>query len=266
MRCLIFVFLLIACVPKNNKSELFFSEIAEQESFELDGMTTSKAVAGLSSKLILHDRVYMLNKYVDLFGLEKTQLGPDHHIETLYDRIRPVIYQYGIMGGGCDLYGSTNAWPPIVEQESAVPYPMLAYALEGGINQQGWFRSCWHFYKDINTFQGLGIIKWQQDVVSTPARYSVNSRICSLLIEERLDYFIEQKLNLDLNSLIEIDEDIILNIFKVFHPAYITTPEEIDAVYQIIEEVNLSEDQPDHYKKFKVVVNAICQSPFWHTP
>jgi hypothetical protein len=257
------LFFLVSC-QGSQKTDLIFSDIASNEN---NGDTPEELILPIGDNsqeqklelnLNLVDRIFLRNKFIDLFDLSQTEFplvgnsaGYTHlTTNSLYDKIMPSIMWYGFFGSGCDLYESTNIWPyRSIYDPSAERY--------------NWHESCHYYHRYSGASQPQTTVLAS---VSTSPRWAINSRICHLLTDSRGDRLLVRKMNFDLNDLPDLNSDNVKKIMEVFMPSYQASDNEIGALLQFS---NLYPSPATNTQKltiWKNVIEAVCQSPFWHAP
>ena len=253
-----FLIYLTSC-QNQGKTDLIFSDIANNSNDSSDATETSTIESANSPKaeielqIILGDRYYMLNKFMDLFSIPENQMFPDHAQVTLYDKIKPALFEFGLMGGGCDFYASVNAWPPV--PKDPLPDSILStstaflYKLQPGISQQFWQESCWHFHKNYLTFIGIPTMNWTQPVVSSPARFSAVMRVCHLVTKSQLSPFLVNKMGFSLDSLPDFDTQNLTRLMEALSQVRTLFPETLT--------------NENKLEMWRTATQLVCQSPFW---
>jgi hypothetical protein len=102
--------------------------------------------------------------------------------------------------------------------------------------------------------------------VSTSPRWAINSRICHQVVEKRIDSFLVKKMNFNLNNLPSLNEENLKKVMEIFIPSYIASSNEIQALLQFENLIAQNSSNAEKRKVWKNVVEAVCQSPFWHAP
>lgn len=276
MKFLLISFLIIlASCQQNGRTDLNFADMSgnapSNDDDSLDGLEIpvfqNTAEAELNANLILVDRFYILHKFTDLFEITPNEMEPDHPQTTLYDKIKPAIFQFGHFGGGCDYYASVNAWPPLIKETGSGVRPAYQiYKLQPGIQREYWHESCWNFHGAIISYSGLPPIDWVEPIQSTTARWAVNTRICHFLTKNRIEPFLVNKMGFNLNSLPEFSEDNLKTLMNAFHPAYVPQQNEINALSQVSSLFSGVTSNASKLEMWRTATQAVCQSPFWHSP
>ena len=270
---LFFLLLFLIGCEQSGKTDLQFADIAGNPPNDdsLDGLEIpvfkNTAEVELPISLVLVDRYYVLNKFTELFGITPNQLAPDHGQLTIYDKIKPAIYSFGHFGGGCDYYASTNAWPPLIKQTGSTVRPSeQAYQLLPGNTQEYWHDSCWNFHLAFISYSGLASIDWVEANQSSSARWAVNTRICHLLTKDAtsMGNFLTGKMGFDLNALPEFSDENLIALMQAFHPAYEPRPNEIEALAHVYTDSTAT--NANKLEMWRTGTQAVCQSPFWHSP
>ncbi len=254
---------LLSC-QSNQKTDLIFSDIASNEN---NGDTPEELILPIGDNsqeqkleinLNLVDRIFLRNKFLDLFDLSPTEFsligtsaGFTHlSTNTLYDKIMPSIMWYGVFGSGCDLYESTNIWP------SRTIYDPSA-------ERFNWHESCHYYHRYSGAAQPSTMVL---PSVSTSPRWAINSRICHQLTENRGDRLLVRKMNFDLNNLPDLNTDDLEKIMEVFMPSYQPSDNEIEALLKFSTLYSSPATNSQKLIIWKNVIEAVCQSPFWHAP
>jgi hypothetical protein len=268
---------LIGC-QQSGKTDLQFADIAgnpptgnSQNDNSLDGLEIpvfqNTVEVELPISLVLVDRYYVLNKFTELFGITPNELAPDHGQLTIYDKIKPAIYSFGHFGGGCDYYASTNAWAPkIKDAGSTVRIDLQAYKILPGITQEYWHDSCWNFHLAFKSYSGLAPIDWVEANQSSSARWAVNTRICHLLTKDAtsMGNFLTDKMGFNPSALPDFSDENLITLMQAFHPAYEPRPNEIEALAHVY--TGSIATNANKLEMWRTATQAVCQSPFWHSP
>jgi hypothetical protein len=267
-----FLLSVVSC-QKQGRTDLIFSDLATTPgSSEIIDSDIPDAAEGpeaeLEIQIILGDRYYMLNKFMDLFDIPANQMYPDHAQVTLYDKIKPALFEFGLMGGGCDFYASVNAWAPVPKEPLADSIlstsTAFSYKLKPGITQQFWQESCWQFHKNHLTFTGIPTLNWTQPVVSSAARFAAVMRVCNLVTKSRIEPFLTQKMGFDISAIPDFDNQNLKRLMEVFHPAYVPKEDEIVALSGVRTLFPETLTSANKLEMWRTATQAVCQSPFWH--
>ncbi len=254
---------LVSC-QGNQKTDLVFADLANNTNGEsalsnLDIPSTNGSPDREADiNLVMVDRHFLLNKFTDLFDLTVTEYpltgtnaGFTHlSSNSLYDKIMPALMWYGFMGSGCDLYASTNVWP-------------YRSSFDLSVQRDNWHESCYYYHRYSVNAQATIVVS---PSVSTSPRWAINSRVCHLLVQTRGDKFLLNKMNFDLNNLPDLSEEKLQRVMEVFMPSYSPSDAEIQALLNFngLFPEPLSNSQK--LSVWKNIIEAVCQSPFWHTP
>lgn len=250
---LTFLLTFLGCLnPK--KSELVFQEIQNNEVNKDSLIINSNQPSTLNLRLVMVEQEYILNKFIDLFGIEQTiypvfgQYAGITHLNSnsLYDRIMPAIKWFGFYGSKCDLYESTNAWPYRASHTTE-------------IENDNWHQSCFHYHRYTAERQSDKILLSAND----PARWAITARICHQAISERLVYFLENKININIDESPEITQEMVTLLFNQFKLSYQPSEEEVLALVDLWEQADQLPEASSYIQKWALITQAVCESPFW---
>jgi hypothetical protein len=262
--CLLLLLSFLSSCQGVQKTDLVFSDLANNTnaSSPLDDLDIPSPGASSERKadisLVMVDRHFLLNKFIDLFELPVTEYpltGTSAGItnlasNSLYDKIMPSLMWYGFMGSGCDLYASTNVWPHRTIYDPAS-------------QRDNWHESCFFYHRySLNAQASSDVVA----SVSTSPRWAINSRICHQLVEARGDKFLFNKMNFDLNNLPELSPEDLERVMEIFMPSYTPSDAELQALLNFSDLYPIPRSNAQKLTIWKNVVEAVCQSPFWHVP